>query len=180
MLKTRITPELFLNRILFLIIIMTMIFLLSCSKDTTSPEDNDLKLMLSPVDQTVPMNIEADFVVKIENADNLFAFSTEIVFDNSIAEFVQDAVVIGSFWNSELVELSVVEDDRLSITISLQQTSSEDGIDGSGDLFTFSIIGSTLGSSNLTFENLLMIDEDGEPISNFNEIEIINGTLTVE
>jgi len=97
-----------------------------------------------------------------------------------VAELVPNAVVVGEFWNSDLVELNVVEEDRLSITISLQQTSGEDGIDGDGELFTFSIKGFVIGQTNLTFENLQMIDENGNEISNFNEIEITNGSLIVE
>ena len=116
----------------------------------------------------------------IENVENLFAFSAEIVFDNTIAELVQNSVSIGGFWNSEIVELNVIEEDRLSIAISMQQTSGEDGIDGNGELFTFSIEGHTIGQTNLTFENLQMIDENGNEIANFNDIESTNGKLIIE
>ncbi|MCK5050705.1 MAG: hypothetical protein KAS53_03115 [Candidatus Cloacimonetes bacterium] len=180
MLRTVFNPELSGKRILFLIIIAVMIFSISCSNDSTEPEEENLKLIFSPSEQTVTVNTETDYIIKVENAENLFAFSAEIVFDSSIAELVSNAVVVGGFWNSDLVELNVVEEDRLSITISLQQTSGEDGIDGDGELFTFSIEGSAVGQTNLTFENLQMIDENGNEISNFNEIEITNGRLIVE
>ena len=180
MLRTVFNPELYGNRILLLIIIAVMIFSISCSSDSTEPEVENLKLMFSPAEQTVPTNTEADYVIKVENAEDLFGFSTEIVFDNSIAELVQDAVVIGGFWNSDLIELSVVEDDRLSIVISLQQTANEDGIDGNGELFTFSIKGTAIGESDLTFENLIMLDENGNEVPNFDGIEITNGKIIVE
>ena len=180
MLRTVFNSELSGKRILFLIIIAVMIFSISCSSDSTEPQVENLKLIFSPAEQTVPMNTETDYVVKVENAENLFAFSAEIVFDNSVAELVQDAVTVGGFWNSDLIELSVVEDDRLSITIGLQQTANEDGIDGSGELFTFSIKGIAIGESDLTFENLIMIDENGNEVTNFDEIEITNGKLIVE
>ena len=136
--------------------------------------------MFSPAEQTVPTNTETNYTVKIENAEDLFGFSAEIDFDNSIAELVQDAVVVGGFWNSALVELSIEEDDRLNISISLQQTANEDGIDGNGELFTFSIRSIAIGESNLIFENLIMIDENGNEVSNFDEIEITNGKIIVE
>ncbi|MDA3814291.1 MAG: cohesin domain-containing protein [Candidatus Cloacimonetes bacterium] len=181
MLRNVFNPELCGKRILLLIVFAIMIFSISCSSSvTTEPDVENLKLMFSPAEQTVPANTEADYVIQVENADNLFAFSAEIVFDNSVAELVQDAVVIGGFWNTDLLELSIVEDDRLSITISLQQTSNEDGIDGNGDLFTLSIEGITIGESDLTFENLQMIDENGYTVPNFDEIEIISGKLIVE
>ena len=180
MLRTVFNPELSGKRILILIIIGLMIFSVSCPKDPTEPEAENLKLMFSPVEQTVPVNSEVNYIIKVENAENLFAFSAEIVFDSSVAQLVQDAVIVGEFWNYDLVELSIIEDDRLSITISLQQTSNEDGIDGDGELFTFSIEGSVVGQTNLTFENLQMIDENGNEILNFDEIEITNGKLIVE
>ncbi len=180
MLRTVFNPELYGKRILLIIIIAAMIFTISCSSDSTEPEVENLKLMFSPAEQTVPTNTETDYVIKIENAENLFGFSAEIVFVNSIAELVQDAVTIGGFWNSNQVDFSVEEEDRLSITVSLQQTSNEDGIDGNGDLFTFSIKGIAIGESDLTFENLIMIDENGIEVSNFDEIEITNGKVIVE
>lgn len=182
MLRTVFNPELSGKRILILLIIAVMIFTISCSSssNSTEPDTENLKLMFSPVEQTVPINSEVNYIIKVENVKNLFAFSAEIVFDNSVAELVQDAVIVGEFWNSDLIELSIIEDDRLSIIISLQQTSNEDGIDGDGELFTFSIEGSVVGQTNLTFENLQMIDENGNEILNFDEIEIINGNLIVE
>ena len=180
MLRTVFNPELHGKRILLLIMIAVMLFSLSCSSDSTEPEEENLKLVFSPAEQTVPINTEVEYTISIDNAKKLFAFSAEIVFDNSIAELVQDAVVIGGFWNSALVELSIEEEDRLNITISLQQTANEDGVDGNGDLFTFSIKGIAIGESDLVFENLQMIDEDGNEVSNFDGIEITNGKLIVE
>ena len=180
MLRTVFNPELHGKRILLLIMIAVMLFSLSCSSDSTEPEEENLKLVFSPAEQTVPINTEVEYTISVENAKKLFAFSAEIVFDNSIVELVQNAVVVGGFWNSDLIELSVVEDDRLSITISLQQTANEDGVDGNGDLFTFSIKGIAIGESDLAFENLQMIDEDGNEVSNFDGIEITNGKLIVE
>ena len=109
MLRTVFNPELSRKRILFLIIAIVMIFSISCSNDSTGPVAENLKLMFSPSEQTIPVNMETDYIIKVENAEDLFAFSAEIVFDSSVAELVPNAVVIGGFWNSNLVELNVVE-----------------------------------------------------------------------
>ena len=139
-----------------------------------------LKLFISPTENLVNIDEEITLSVQVENVSALFAFSAEIVFDNSIAELVQDAVTVGGFWDSDLLEVSIEEDDRLNITISLQQTANEDGIDGSGELFTFRMKGIAIGESNLNFENLQIIDENGAAIPNFDEMDIIGGILTVE
>ncbi len=179
MFRTVFNPELS-RKILFLIIIVTTMLMLSCSSDSTEPVAENLSLKFSPAEQTVPSYTEADYIIMIENVENLFAFSAEIVFDNTVAELVQNSVTVGGFWNSEIVELNVIEEDRLSIAISMLQTSGEDGIDGNGELFAFSIKGLTLGQTNLTFENLIMIDENGNDIVNFDDIEITNGKLIIE
>lgn len=168
------------RKIIFVLLILTMLLLLSCSSSSTEPDAGDLSLQFSPAEQIVPADTAADYAITIENAEGLFAFSTEIVFNNTIAELVQDAVVIGDFWNAETVELNVLEEDRLSIAISLQQTPENNGIDGDGELFSFSILGSTIGQTTLTFEELQLLDENGNDIPNFNNIEIINGNLIVE
>ncbi len=170
-----------LRNILIMLVIATIIFSISCSNgSSTEPEEENLKLMFSPAEQSVPIDTEAEYVIFVENVEQMFAFSTEIVFNSEITELLQNAVSVGSFWNADLVELNMIEEDRLSITISMQQTSGEDGMNGDGELFSFSLNGLTLGESNLTFENLQMIDEDGNEVSNFNDIEITNGKLTVE
>ncbi|MEA2095672.1 MAG: hypothetical protein U9P73_03115, partial [Candidatus Cloacimonadota bacterium] len=86
MLRTVFNPELSGKRLLFLIIIAVMIFMISCSSssNSTEPDTENLILKFSPAEQTVLVDIEADYIVKVENAENLFAFSAEIVFDNSV------------------------------------------------------------------------------------------------
>ena len=58
MFRTVFNPELFGKKILFLIIIGTMIFTLSCSSDSTEPVEEDLILKFSPAEQTVPSHVE--------------------------------------------------------------------------------------------------------------------------
>lgn len=168
------------NKLVFIFLSLTTLIMLSCSSDSTEPQSEDLILKFSPAEQTVPENTEAEYTVMLENVEGLFAFSAEIVFNNSIAELVEESVVLGNIWSSEVVGLNVVEDDRLSITVSLQQTPDTDGIDGDGELFSFSIIGYTIGQTSLAFEQLQLIDENGDDIPNLNDIEITNGNLIVE
>lgn len=159
---------------------MITIFTLSCSNSTTTPQDESLKLQFNPVTYTVPIYNPADFSIMVVNVENLFAFSAEIVFDSSVAELDPDTIVPGGFWGTDIVELSVIESGRLNISISLQQTANEDGISGNGTLLNISLEGINPGTTNITFENLQMIDENGDDVTGFDTIEIINGNLIVE
>jgi len=168
------------NKLILVLFSFTLLIMLSCSSDSTEPQSEDMILKFSPAEQTAPENTEVEYSVLVENIQGLFAFSAEIAFNNSVAELVQDAVVIGDIWNSETVEMNVVEEDRLSITISLQQSPDVDSIDGDGALFSFSIIGNTIGQTSLEFEELQLIDENGNDIPNLDDIIITNGNLIVE
>ena len=95
MLRTVFNSELSGKRMLFLIIIAVMIFSISCSSDSTEPVVENFKLIFSPAEQTVPVYTETDYIIKVEDAENLFGFSAEIVFDNSVAELVPNTVVVG-------------------------------------------------------------------------------------
>jgi len=150
---------------------------IACPK-TTDPEIK-FSLLISPDEQTVSQNSDAEFSVKIENVEDLFAFSVEIVFDQSIVEVSED-IVVGDFWSESIVSLSVIESGKLNVTIGLEQSTSDDGISGDGILFSFRILGTNIGESNITFENLVLMDEDGNSVSDFADLEIINGKIIVE
>ena len=63
MLRTVFNPELYGKRILLLIIITAMMISISCPKDPTEPQVENLKLMFNPVEQTVPINTEIDYII---------------------------------------------------------------------------------------------------------------------
>ena len=166
------------KRIAMLILIFPVLFF-SCSKSSTEPETNLISSM-TPSEQTVGIDIEATFSVEIENIIDLFAFSCEIVFDSTIVTLPESPVTIGSFWSVDYISTSVNDDDRLNIAIGLVQTPGDDGLDGAGVLFNFKVKGIQIGSSNLTFENLSLINEEGDPVDGFDDITLNNGLLIIQ
>ena len=82
----------------------------------------------------------AEFEVRIEEVSNLFAFSGELLFDSSIIEIQSNQVSSGNFWNIEPLCECIAEPGCLNICIGLTQTNETDLINGSGTLFTFSLI----------------------------------------
>ena len=161
-----------------LILIFPVLFF-SCSQSSTEPETNLISSM-TPSEQIVGIDIEATFSVEIENITDLFAFSCEIVFDSTIVILPENPVTIGSFWSADYISTSVNDNDRLNVAIGLVQTSGDDGLDGTGVLFDFKVKGIQIGTSNLTFENLSLINEEGDPVDGFDDITLNNGLLIVQ
>ena len=169
------------KKLLLMMSLTLSILVISCSDNGTEPDDEEgLNLLITPSEQTVTVNSEVTFSVQIENVSDLFAFSGEIVFDSTKVSIPENPVTEGDFWTSDLISTSQNEADRLCVTIGLVQTEEEDGIDGDGILFSFKLIGFAVGESDLTFENLYLIDEDSELVDNFNEIEITNGKVIIQ
>lgn len=163
----------------FLVLILFSGLLISCS-DSTGPQAENLQLSISPSEQTVAVDEEVTYSVLIENVENVFAISTEITFDDTIVEAVDDGFSVGDFWNSEpVVSLNINDEDRINVTIGLEQSSGVDAITGDGTLFSFSLKGINSGESDLSFVNVQLINDSGETIQDFENITYNNGKIIV-
>ena len=149
--------------------------------ETIEIEVETFRLLIEPSEQTINLNSEAIFSVKIENVNNLFAISCELVFDSLLVSLPSNHVTIGDFWeDTETILTSENENGRLCIAIGLIQTELEDGIDGDGILFNFSLIGGQIGESDIVFENIYIIDENGLVVDGFEDIEISSAHLIIQ
>jgi len=103
------------------------------------------------------------------------------VFDSLLVSLPSNHVTIGDFWeDTETILTSENENGRLCIAIGLIQTELEDGIDGDGILFNFSLIGGQIGESDIVFENIYIIDENGLVVDGFEDIEISSAHLIIQ
>ena len=166
------------KRILILLIIITA-FITSCN-DSTDPQEDYLTLKISPSEQTVNVDDQVTFSVILENATDLFAFSAELLFNGNIVELPEDAVVEGDNWGENSILTAINEFDRLSITVGLIQSSDVDAINGNITLFSFTVQGKAIGSSELWFQNIYLIDEEGNSIPEIDDLEIETGNITVQ
>ncbi|MEA3476031.1 MAG: cohesin domain-containing protein [Candidatus Cloacimonadota bacterium] len=160
------------------ILIIILILLTACSEESTEPQTN-LKLKISPSEQTIAINEPATFSVKIENVTDLFAVSGEITFDNTMIELPENPVTKGEFWNGEPLLEYINESGCLNICIGLIQTENDDGIGGDGILFYFTVKGIDVGENIFTIENLKLINENGGQVLGFDDIEVSYANLIV-
>ena len=140
----------------------------------------DLSLSITPGLQTINPGSEVNFSIAIEGATLLFAFSCEIVFDGDLISVPDNPVTIGDFWSGDILSLDLSEAGILSTAIGLQNQDGVDGITGSGTLLNFKLNGDSVGESEITLQNLQLLDENGTAIENFENIVISGATLIIE
>jgi len=167
------------RKYLLAILIIILIILTACSEKSTEPQTN-LKLKISPSEQTIAINELATFSVEIENVTDLFAVSAEITFESTMIELSENPVTKGEFWNGEPLLEYINESDCLNICIGLIQTENDDGIDGDGILFYFTVKGIDAGENIFKIENLKLINENGGQVLGFDNIEVSYANLIVE
>ncbi len=138
------------------------------------------QLRIEPAEQTIAIDEEAVFSVQLYSGVNVFALSVEIVFNNGVVGVPINSVTKGDFWGDDAIMITQIEYDRLCVAIGQIQTAGEDGITGDGTLFEFILVGLLAGEGDITFENLSLIDENGDPIEGFDEMELVNGLIIVE
>ena len=166
------------KRIILLLIVLAAV-LISCN-DNTAPKDNNLVLKISPGEQTVNIGDQVTYSVVLENAKDLFGFSAEIIFSGDLVELSDEFFTVSSVWGDDVISLGKDEIDRLNVAIGLQQTTGEDGLEGDLTLFTFTLLGKAIGISELFFQNLNLIDEEGNPLEGIEDLEIVTGNITVQ
>ena len=138
------------------------------------------QLRIEPAEQTIAVDEEAIFSVQLYGGVDVFALSVEIVFNNGVVGAPINSVTKGDFWGDDAIMTTQIDYDRLCVAIGLVQTAGEDGITGDGTLFEFILVGLLAGESDITFENLSLIDENGDPVEGFDEMELVSGKVIVE
>lgn len=163
---------------ILLIVAIALIF--GCDDNGTEPKNENLTLSISPSETTMLVDNTISLEVQIENVSNLFAVSMEIVFDEDLLSLPDNPTTIGDFWSDNTVDLTINDPDRLNITIGLQKSSEIDGLNGSGTLFAFELTALTIGEADILIRNLHLLDENGNNVTNFEEIVKNEGKIEIE
>jgi len=157
-----------------------------CSKSTAPSQDGgddqpdvNLTLRLDPGVQAIGVTDTLTFQLLVGEAQSLFGISAEISFADTVLCYPATIVTVGSMWTAVPLSQVVEEPGRLNICLVLAQTSGVDGISGAGDLLSLRLGGLAAGTTDVVIENLQMLDENGNPIAGFGQIQVTNGNVTV-
>ncbi|MCF7793335.1 MAG: hypothetical protein K9N09_00605 [Candidatus Cloacimonetes bacterium] len=166
----------------FLIVLLVLgMFIISC--DLFENEDNEneeLSIEISPEESTIAVGEELILEVELEDADDLFAMSVEIVFDAAVLTLPDNPLIIGEDWGNDYISTYVSEIDRINVAIGLINNGDEDELEGEVELFQFKLVGVAEGQTMVNIHNLNLYDEDGDLVEDFDEIEIENAVVIVE
>jgi len=161
--------------IVFVIFVLTII-LSNCGGNNgeTNPE-----LYFSNSEYSTSVGNYILIKVMISDVQNLFASSMVIEYDTTIVEYKDGSIEVGNFWSGNLVEMSIEDGNGLNVCVGLKQSSGIDGFTGSGDLFSFQLKGKSVNEASLEIKGVNLIDEDGNYISNFDNLKITNSIVVV-
>ena len=166
------------KQLLLIISIITCIVLFSCSK-LESPSEN-LSVTITPAENTISIGESVQLFINIIDVSDLFGITVEIVFDPDILEVPEEYFIIGSFWDDlQPITLTKQEAERLNIGIVLDYSLNDQPVNGSGVLFSVTFKGIAEGEASISIENLKLVNEDGNPVEDFNIVIIKNATIVV-
>jgi hypothetical protein len=155
------------------------LFILSCDIFDNNNQNEELCIKIAPEEATIAIGEELILEVELEDVDDLYAMSVEIVFDAAILTLADEPLILGDDWGDEVISTYVSEMDRINIAIGL--TNSEDvEMDGDMELFKIKLLGVDTGQSMVNIHNLNIYNDDGELIEDFAEIEIENAMVRVQ
>ena len=162
-------------------IIMVLIFVLTIIQSNCGRKNGEAnpELYFSKSEYSTFVGNYVIITLKVADVENLFACSMLIEYFTSIVEYSDGSLTSGNFWSGNLVEMSKEDGVGLSLCVGLKQSTGSDGITGSGDLFSFQLKGKSINETALEINNVNLIDEDGNYIKNFDDLEITNSIVAV-
>lgn len=167
------------KKITLILILLFGILLVSCDLFDNENENEDFCIEIDPDEAEIAVGEELLMTVEIEDVEDLFAMSAEIIFDAAVLELPAEPLIIGSNWGDDFISSCVVEMDRLNIAIGLTNNGNEE-LEGEFDLFQFKVVGKAAGETMVNIHNLNLYDEEGNTVEDFDEIEIKNAAVIVQ
>ncbi|MCF7794416.1 MAG: cohesin domain-containing protein [Candidatus Cloacimonetes bacterium] len=165
------------KKILMILALATL--LISCSDDPNEPKD-ELVLSIIPQTSQIAIGEEVLLEIAVEGVLDLFVATFELTYDSDLLQIDNDSFSEGSIWNDEVISFTQLDEGVYSISIGLEQTDDYDGVSGFGVLCGFSIEAIQIGNVDFIIENLNMMDENANPISGFDNVQIENCSITIE
>jgi len=145
--------------------------MVSCS-DSTRPVDQTFYIDLSPAEVTAAVGDTLTLTGSINSVEGLFAISFDLIFDTSVVVFESLSLPSGGILGQNSIIFSSEIDSGVSISLGRTQTSGNDNISASGDLFAadFLVIGP--GTTEIQYRDVYIIDEDGAENPDLGVLEV--------
>jgi len=142
----------------------------------------DTVVTVDPLDAQVVVGDTTTVDIRVESVTGLHGAEVYLSFDPMLLEVVDDdpdaegvQIQPGTFLSPDFVSQNLVDHTTGEIEFSLSQLPPHGPVSGSGVLATITFQGKAVGTSALTFIDVVLSDDDGEAIS----AEVRDGDITV-
>lgn len=167
------------NKILMGSIIL-LILIFGCGK-TPKPDapDEIFYIDLSPDSIAAGIGDTLSLTGSINSVEGLFAMSFDLVFDTSIVAFISVSLPQNSILGQNAISFGNEIEGGVSISLGRTQTEVNDNISASGQLFVVDFSVSGAGSTEILYQNIYIIDQDGVENPDLENIEARGAQVTV-
>jgi len=149
------------------------------SEKATQPIVVESDLVLSLSDDQVSIGNQAGATVRINEIDDLFFISMDVMFDTSL--IIIDSVINppASLLGADAIGLGQPIPGGLSIGFGRTQTAANDNVSGTGDLFTIFFTAAAHGSTEFQVTNIVIRDEQGTEHPDLDALSVTSDSLTI-
>lgn len=170
----------------YLLIFSLILILLSfsgceCGKSSDPP----------PVDETFYMNLmpEASAIGPGENialtgsinsVEGLFAVTFDLAFDSTIVAFESLTIPQTGLLGNSVLSFSNTISGGVSVSLGRIQTEANDNVSGNGVLFEITFSASGTGTTNIQYQNIFIIDEEGAENTDIGNLILNNAQVVVQ
>ena len=154
-------------------LVLILLFYFGCNENGQAPPPPFPQVTLSASESSIVVNNAVTLYVNVANMKNLFAISFEIIYDHSIIEIDMEsgAVSYDQFTGDNFGPVVYSDDGVLSFVLG--------GNNIDGKIFSVTIKGLQVGTTNVALNKVNLIQEDGTDVLNYNSLVLENIEITV-
>ncbi len=149
------------------------LFLLVAAISTAVVLAQDTVVSLTPSYQNVNIGDQATVLLHVEDVQGLYGYQANIQFDPAVVQVVDadpampgvQVEVLSTFLQPDNVMVNTVNNGAGTIMCTVTQISPTLPVSGSGDLLAITFQGAANGLSDITFTDLSLFDQNGDPIT---------------
>lgn len=169
----------------YLLIFSLILILLSfsgceCGKSSDpEPVDETFYMNLMPEASAIGPGENITLTGSINSVEGLFAVTFDLVFDSTILSYESLTIPQTGLLGNSVLSFSNTISGGVSVSLGRIQTEANDNVSGNGVLFEITFSAAGTGTTNIQYQNIFIIDEQGVENSDINNLILNNAEVVV-
>ena len=159
------------------IILPLSILIIGCGK--TPRPDLTFHIELTPENITADVGDTLTLTGSINSVENLFAISFDLVFDSTVVNFQSLSLPQDNILGENSISFSNEIEGGVSISLGRTQSAGNDNISASGVLFAADFIAAGVGTTEIQYQNVYIIDENGDENADLGAVSLRGAEIIV-